>query len=108
MLQKFDSLAYIIDTLQLSLVRARASARRDYSRFVTASNYSSSQSSLEQNNLDHLIENAKKFSETDCEKSLVFLYAAKKISQIDGTSGLNKRSINQMISKCEDTLFSSK
>jgi len=108
-IQKFDSLAYLIDTLQLSLVRAEANARRDYSRYVTASTYSeTSTSSLEQNNLDHLIENSKKFAATDCEKALVFLYAAKKIAQIDGTSSLNKQSINQMINKCEKALFSSK
>jgi len=108
-IQKFDSLAYIIDTLELSLEQAQARAQRDYARYITASNYSTSveTTSLEKGGLDVLIEKAKKYAGTDCKKSLAFLYAAKKVAEIDGTTSVNKNSINQMISKCEGTLFGS-
>ena len=106
-IRKFDSLAYIIDTLELILVRARSSAKRDYSRYLTASNYSENElKPTDTDNVNLLIENAKKFSNTDCNKSLAFLYAAKKIGQINRVSATTKSTINQMIKKCETTFFS--
>ncbi len=55
-----------------------------------------------------LIKSAKRFSETDCNKSLAFLYAAKKVAQIDGTTSSYQKDMTSMINKCEDALFGKK
>ena len=110
--RQFDSLTYIIDTLTLSLVKTRAEAQRDYKRYITEAEFKDTTPIVktvtipeERDNITYLMDNAKKFADTDCRKSLAFLYAAQKIAQIDGTSSANKESINQMMNKCEDVIF---
>lgn len=55
-----------------------------------------------------LIKSAKRFSDSDCNKSLAFLYAAKKIAQTDGITSNYKKDMTSMINKCEDALFGKK
>ena len=96
--QQLDSLSIVIDTLNRRLTRAKTEIEQAQ---ISASTYT----------VDHiaqLIEHAKEFSNTNCNKSLAFLYAAKKVSQMDGTSNANKQAINSMIHKCEEAVFGKK
>ncbi|MFK7949749.1 MAG: hypothetical protein AB8G11_19320 [Saprospiraceae bacterium] len=102
MISKFDSMAYIIDTLQLNLVKARAKSRRDYERYITASNYKPATKIIKQDNVTNLIATAKKYTETDCKKALTILYATKKIAKIEGTLAKNNNTINTMMRNCLD------
>lgn len=52
-----------------------------------------------------MLENAKRFSGTDCNKSLAFLYAAKKVAKMEERTGPNVDAIKVMINKCEESLF---
>lgn len=61
-------------------------------------------------NVDYIfqmLENAKRFSNTDCNKSLAFLYAAKKVAKMENRSGPNLDAIQLMIKKCEANIFGS-
>lgn len=100
MITKLDSMAYIIDTLQFSLVKARAKSQRDYERYITASNYKPAAKVIKQDNVTSLIETAKKYTETDCKKALSILYATKKIAEIEGTLDKNNNTINTMMRNC--------
>ena len=55
--------------------------------------------------VDQMLENAKKFSSTDCNKSLAFLYAAKKVANMEKRVGPNIDAIQIMIKKCEASIF---
>ena len=55
--------------------------------------------------ISQMIENAKLFSSTDCNKSLAFLYAAKKVASMEKRIGPNVDAIQTMIKKCEANVF---
>lgn len=52
-----------------------------------------------------MLENARRFSNTDCNKSLAFLYAAKKVANMEKRTGSNLDAIQSMIKKCEANVF---
>ncbi len=128
LISKLDSMSYIIDTLQLSLLKAEAKSRRDLERYAIASNYvppaeiikeytivpapeketvpvpvkkvEKVEKAKEQDNVKNLIETAKKFAKTDCKKALDILYSAKKIAKVEGTLKANNSTINKMMQDC--------
>lgn len=58
--------------------------------------------------LVQMLDYAKKFEDTDCNKSLAFLYAAKKIASSEGRTGTSVKTIQTMINKCEENIFGKK
>lgn len=122
LISKFDSMAYIIETLQLKLSKAEIKSERDYKRYKIASEYEPPTKIIvenkaqptpkkentqiltkkvqKQDNVNNLIETAKKYAETDCKKALEILYSTKKIAQIEGTLKANNSTINKMMQDC--------
>ena len=94
--QEIDSLSIVIDTLEGRLMKYEELEAQD-DETVVVTDY-----------IGQLLENAKAFSNTNCNKSLAFLYAAKKIAQADGTTDANKMAISTMITQCEAALFGGK
>lgn len=94
--QQIDSLSIVIDTLENRLTVQEALLIKN-KEIVIVTDY-----------VGQLLSNAKAFSGTNCNKSLAFLYAAKKIAQADGTTEANKIAMSQMISQCEAAMFGGK
>jgi hypothetical protein len=94
--QQIDSLGIVIDTLENRLT-AQEELLVKNGEVVVVTDY-----------VGQLLNNAKAFSGTNCNKSLAFLYAAKKIAQADGTTEANKIAMSQMISQCEAAMFGGK
>jgi hypothetical protein len=94
--QQIDSLGIVIDTLENRLTAQKELLAKNRET-VVVTDY-----------VGQLLSNAKAFSGTNCNKSLAFLYAAKKIAQADGTTEANKVAMSQMISQCEAAMFGGK
>jgi hypothetical protein len=60
---------------------------------------------LNEDYIPQMIKNAKHFAETNCSKSLAFLYAAKKVANMEKRTGSSIETIQTMIKKCEANVF---
>jgi len=92
--QQLDSFKIVVDTLSNQLERADIKITKNQAL-----------ASVSQDYIGELIEYAKEFNQSDCNKSLAFLYAAKKIASTDGTTEVNKIALSNMINSCEANLF---
>lgn len=92
--QTVDSYQIVVDTLNRRLNRASQRINNFEVNRLPSNDY-----------VGELIQYARQFNNSDCNKSLAFLYAAKKIAQTDGTSEANKNVLSEMIDSCEDNLF---
>jgi hypothetical protein len=88
-----------IDSLKSILAALELPDGEEVGAVETAAN------AVETDYIGQMIENAKRFSSTDCSKSLAFLYAAKKVANMEKRTGANLETIQAMIAKCEENVF---
>lgn len=89
-----DSFKTVVDTLNTRLRKAKAKNNEEAVVTSGATDY-----------VMQLIQNASQFTNSDCNKSLAFLYAAKKIAMSDEAYSSQQPTINGMIKSCEDKIL---